>query len=97
MCESAFTLTMDATSLAPSSHLCMQHTAGLWHRSLIAIFYVFQEGLDVIILRTSYKYGNLSFRGGKVSLDRCLVFKTRMVRSHRLEAFAAGSPGGKSR
>ena len=80
---------MDATSLAPSSHLRTHRTAGLWHGSLITIFSVFHEGLDVIILRTSSKYGNMSFRGGKVSLHRCLVFKTSIVRSCRLDALAA--------
>ena len=75
---------MDTTSFDPSSHLHTQRTVGLWHGSLKAIFYVFHEGLDVIILRTSSKHGNMPFQGGKVSLERCLVFKTRMVRSRRL-------------
>jgi len=58
-------------------------------REPYSYIFCFHEGLDDIIPRTSSKYGNMSFRGGKVSLDRCLVFKTRMVRSRRLEAFAA--------
>src|SRR5215471_16763475 len=67
--------------MSPSRRVPALHARGLAERRLLLVVYVYEFGVDYVILRFGFRFGSSSVALGR-SLGRCLV--------HGLSQFVAG-------